>query len=68
MSIVLISFDDPRKDHVMLGADGFWVLIGRTGKCYKVFSQVTQRYNFIRQTELCAEEDVLQRSQGSLEL
>jgi hypothetical protein len=53
LNIVLSSFDDPGKDHVMLGADGLWVLIGCSGTGHKVFSQITHRYNFIHQTAFC---------------
>ena len=35
---------------MMLGADGFWVLIDGSGKSKKVFSQISQEHNFIRQT------------------
>jgi hypothetical protein len=51
-----LSFNDPGQDHMMLGADGFWILIGCPGKGHKVSSQITQRHNFIHQTVFCTEE------------
>ena len=51
-----LSFDNSRQNHMMLGADGFWILIGCPGKGHKVFPQITQRHNFIHQTVFCTEQ------------
>ena len=43
------TFNDSRQHHLMLGADGFGILIGCTGKGNQILSDMGQLREFIHQ-------------------
>jgi hypothetical protein len=50
----LLTFDDTGQHHLMLGTDGFGVLISRAGKSHHVPADFGHFSNFIHQTMLSA--------------